>query len=95
MIEAARSRQSTTSAGDDFAVHCDNWDSLLFFLQTSATQWNVVAGLEGLYYIGLRHESFERDMKLYGIKRRNRPALYADLLIIERAALKVLNKVKD
>lgn len=66
----------------------------MFFLLVSS-KWNVVAGMAGLAYIGLRSNDIESEMNMRGIKKKQRAKLADDLHIIEHAALAVLNKLKD
>lgn len=87
----AQARKHAIGAGDDFEVWEENWDSLLFFLNVS-TQWNVVAGMGGLFYIGLNHTAIESEMNMRGIRKQRRAQLCDDLLMMERAALPLLNK---
>jgi hypothetical protein len=72
-----------------FEVWDENWNSVLFFL-ACATQW-VVGGMGG--YIGMNYPGVESVMR---IKRSpDREALFADLQVMEFAALEVLNKKED
>lgn len=66
----------------------ENWNSVLFFFALE-TQWNI-GGMGG--YIGLNYVAAESAMRLNEIPRRSRKALFADLRIMELAALPVLNK---
>ena len=66
----------------------ENWNSVLFFFDLQ-TQWNI-GGMGG--YIGLNYPGVESAMRLNEIQRQDRKALFADLRIMELAALPVLNK---
>lgn len=89
VIEAAQSQLEKED--DFFDVWQENWQSLIFFLAV-CTQWNVVAGgMGGLFYVGLNHTAIESNMNMRGIKKQQRLALCDDLLVMERAALEVLN----
>jgi hypothetical protein len=88
VIEAAQSQLKPPS--DDFEVWEENWETLLFFLAVS-TQWNVAAGMGGLYYVGMRHEGIAADMAMRGIRGKKAEALAETLRGMEQAALEVLN----
>lgn len=90
VIESARQNMAGDS-DDAFEVWEENWLSLLFFLAVS-TQWNVAAGMSGLFYVGLNHSAVEANMNMRGIKKQARLDLCNDVLLMERAALEVLNK---
>lgn len=94
MVEAAR-RSRVGGAQEAFEVWQECWDSVLFFCQYAATQWNVAVGMERPVYFGLRYEGVEAAMRMTGIRPANRAALLADLVEMERAALKVLNQIKE
>lgn len=89
VIDAAQSNLKPTD--DDFEVWQENWNSLLFFLAVS-TQWNVAAGMSGLFYVGLNHVALEANMNMRNIKKQNRLQLCNDMQLMERAALEILNK---
>ncbi|SHL10118.1 Phage related hypothetical protein [Nitrosospira sp. Nsp11] len=69
-------------------VYEENWNSVLFFFALE-TQWNI-GGMGG--YIGLNYTAVESAMRLNEISRQDRKALFADVRIMELAALPALNK---
>ncbi|MDF3024802.1 MAG: protein of unknown function phage-related protein [Alphaproteobacteria bacterium] len=69
-------------------VYEENWESVLFFFDLQ-TQW-VVAGMGG--YIGLNYAGAEAAIRLNEVPRNKRKPLFADIRIMEAAAMKVLNK---
>jgi len=75
-------------AGGDFAVHRDNWRALQFFLLLQ-TQWRVAAGMSGL---GLDYAGVAAAMELAAVPRARRQRLWADLQVMEAAALPALNR---
>lgn len=66
----------------------ENAASVEFFCRC-ATQWNVAAGMAGLYYLGLRYEAVESAMRMRRVK--GRATLFDDLQVMEGAALAALN----
>lgn len=83
-LEAAQALGET----EDFEIHEDNWDSWLFFL-TVQTQWiYAVSGL-GAQRAGMRYEGVESGARMAGLPRRQWPALFADVQVMERAVLAV------
>lgn len=91
IIESARKRRVNTA---EFEVWEENWESLLLFLGMG-TQWQVCAGMAGVMYIGIPAQSIEAEMNMQCIGKKQRPALLADIRIMERAALPILNKPRD
>lgn len=76
--------------GDVCEIHEDNWDTVLLFLDC-ATQWRVAIGMGGALWLGLDYAAVAALMQMRGLARARRAALLADLQIMERAALAVLN----
>jgi hypothetical protein len=91
VIEAARSQMKGVK-DDAFEVWEDNWTSFVFFLDYASSQWNVGIGLSQPAYFGLRYEAIESAMRMRRIKPSERPTLLADLVVMERAAIPILNK---
>ena len=74
----------------DFEVFEDNWPSFMFFMQLT-TQWvKDYPGMGGRIMSGLNYASVEAMMRIQRIK--NRQELFADIQIMEFAALPILNK---
>ena len=86
VIEEARRRAQPEE--DVCWVYEENWQSVLFFFALQ-TQWKI-GGMGG--YIGLDYAGVEAAMRLNEIPRSKRKALFADIHIMEAAAMKVLNK---
>lgn len=85
VIEAARRKAEPEE--EVCWVYEENWNSVLFFF-ACATQWVVsMSGRTGLNYPGV-----ESVMRMHGTKRKDRKALFADVQVMEFAALEVLNK---
>ncbi|KGE01004.1 hypothetical protein JL39_07625 [Rhizobium sp. YS-1r] len=79
---AARPKQD-----DEMEIMPANWDSLMAFLECQ-TQWRVAAGMAGLVWFGLDYvacklvlDSIDADTEVF-----------ADLRVMEAAALPVLNE---
>lgn len=72
---------------DSFEVWDDNWESVMFFVGLE-TQWSYAAGGMGKpRLIGLPSPCIESDMNMRQIARKARPALLADLRVMEKGAL--------
>ena len=83
-VAAARARGS----GEDFFYHDDTREAVLFFLDLWS-QWNHVGTMAGVVRTGLNYPAVESAMRLSGIGGKSRAALFADLQLMESAALKV------
>jgi len=86
VIEDARRKAQPEE--EIFWVYEENWQSVLFFFALQ-TQWRI-GGMGG--YIGLDYAGVESDIRLSEIPRRKRKALWADIKIMELAAIPILNK---
>lgn len=60
-----------------------------------ATQWRVAAGFGGVMFLGLDYQAVEAAMRLRGVKPRDRARLFAQLRVMEAAALPELNRRRD
>lgn len=69
-------------------VYEENWKSVLFFFALQ-TQW-VMGGMGG--YIGLDYAGVEAAIRLNEVPGNTRKSLFADIQIMELAAMEVLNK---
>lgn len=69
----------------------ENWEAFELFIALG-TQWRV-AGLG--QYIGISYPSMESVLNIFGIDSARRAALFADLRIMERAALDYFNERKN
>jgi hypothetical protein len=92
VIEAARHQKQGGEEEEAFEVWEENWTSLTFFLNYASTQWNAAIGMSRPTYFGLRYEGIESAMRITGVKAKERQSLFADLLVIEREVLPILNK---
>jgi len=88
-IELIKKQYKST---DDFEVFADNWDTVIFFSRLS-TQWRIAVGMGGGHYLGLDYSGVEAVMRLENIQKKK--TLFADLQIMEREALTVLNKKEN
>lgn len=69
----------------------DLWPAFRVFTRC-ATQWRMVIGFGSAYYQGLDYTGARQVMDLYGIRKRDRSAVFEQLQIMETEALKCLNK---
>ncbi len=74
------------SAEADCDVHSDNWEAVMLFNALS-TQWHLAGGLAGAARVGLSYPAAEAVMRLHGVPAKRRAALFADLQVMELAAL--------
>jgi len=72
-----------------FKVHPDNWDAVILFCSLS-TQWayGAMGGVIGLNYAGV---SLPLELAIQPDKQAD---VFAQIQLMERAALKVMNNVK-
>lgn len=75
----------------DFLVWDENWRAVTLFVGL-ATQWRLHLGMAGVYYQGLDYAAVEAALRLERIAPRDWPALFADLRVMERAALPLMNE---
>lgn len=87
--EAAR-----TPPSPDFEIHEDNWLSFQLFTGLK-TQWQIIAGFDRPYYTGLNYPAVDSFFNLLSIPKKQRPALLADIQIMEQTALEVFNKPRQ
>ena len=74
----------------DFYVDPENGDTVRVF-QHLATQWEIISGMGGNFYAGLKYESILPTLKLMGIKKKHHAGIFEGLRIMESAAMRVLN----
>lgn len=87
VISAAASRQAVRAdegEGEVFPVWSDNWSTWLQFLKVQR-QW-VYAGMSG-QRVSLNYPGIESHFRQAPVPRPDRPALWADLQVIEDAVL--------
>ncbi|MEP3298549.1 MAG: DUF1799 domain-containing protein [Pseudoruegeria sp.] len=73
-----------------FEVLPSNWKSVCTFLDCE-TQWRVVATMAGLVWFGLDYTAVDVELKRSGAD----DAVYSDLKVMERVALKVFSEAKE
>lgn len=76
---------------DGFQVWAENWRSLEIFCSLRH-QWILAVGLEGGKRVGLDYTRVESAFNMMNIRRKDRPSLFADMRIMEDAALDVWDK---
>lgn len=77
---------------EQFAVWGDCWDAVTFFCACEPC-WRFISNMEKTVRIGLDRCQVQTEMQLQGItKKKKQQALWADLRVMESAALSVLNK---
>jgi hypothetical protein len=67
-------------------VWSSNWESLLTFL-ACATQWRAVAGIGGIFWLGLDYTAADVVVSRRGVAG----TVWNDLMVMEAAALPILN----
>lgn len=96
VIEQAQSQmqggagQPAPDDKDAFEVWPENWTTVSTFCRLHAA-WHVIGTAAGLHTIGLDPARVRAMLKLLGIKRRKHPELMDALLVMEQAALPLLN----
>ena len=80
----------------DCKVWEENWQSVMFFAEYCGTQWQHVgvSGMAGVALLatGLNHASVIASLRTLRLPRKRFDEIFADVRIMERAALKVLNE---
>lgn len=76
---------------EEFGVLPENWQSLLIFLKCSS-QWEIVAGMGGCFYQGLKSERVDTVLNRSGLSTEEQNKIFDDLLLIEQGATPVLNE---
>jgi len=77
-------------ASQDCLVWEENWQAVSVFLSLR-TQWRMHVGMAGAIYQGLDYGAVEAVLRLQRVPRQYWPALLDDLLVMEAAALPLLN----
>lgn len=90
----AAARQQSSQVDGDIEVWPENEQSVKLFLSLG-TQWMVAVGVSAMRPLGLNYQSMESAMRVLNIPRKDRPALFSDVRLMEREVLKVLNKQDD
>lgn len=85
---------AVVAADEPVNVLPDNWESLRVFTAIR-TQWRYVScGMAGFLATGLDYAVLPEVWKLVGIPRKRRNAVFHDLLIMEAAAMSMINDRK-
>lgn len=80
-----------TDEHEGFEVHPANWPSMIAFLACD-TQWRVAATMAGLIWLGLDYQGV--DIVLRRSALDDPDAVFADLQVMEAAALDVLQEAR-
>lgn len=92
VVEAARARAGVGDQGEAaFEVWEENWTAVMLF-RNLGTQWEIVSGMAGMIYLGLKNEVVPEQMDRLRISRRDRPQYWDALDLMVRAALPLMNK---
>lgn len=91
VIQEARGKSEAPPVRREFGVWQENWIAVMLF-RNLGTQWNVVAGMGGAFYTGLKYEVVEGQMRRLRIPQKKWPDYWDDLYVMEAAALPLLNK---
>jgi hypothetical protein len=91
VVEAAR-RQANPQR-DDFEVWADCWAAFEFFMALRG-DWNVVSGL-AVARVGIPSDRIESAMRLKPIPRAERPQMYADVKLMERAVIGADHELRE
>lgn len=83
-----------SSIDDGYEVFPENADSVRLFEKVIGC-WRVCAGFKGLMYLGLDYPSVRAVMDLAGIPRKQWPALFRDLQVMEVAALDEIRLIQQ
>lgn len=82
------------TASDVCEYHADNELAFMAFCALQ-TQWRVIAGMGGAIYQGLEYVSIPVVMDHLRVARRRRAELFAELRIMESAAIAVFNEKRE
>ncbi len=82
--------------GDDeqsevFEIWPENVRTVELFIHLRS-QWQVVAGMGGVWHQGLRQEAIESVLRVCRIPAQEREAMMDDLLAMSDAAAEILNR---
>jgi len=87
VIESARTNKEQVL----FDVFADNWQAVQLFCRL-ATQWKIAIGMGAAVYLGLDYTAIDFLFKIENVSETAK--VFAELQIMERTALKYLNKDK-
>lgn len=76
----------------DCKVWRENWESVLFFAHHCGTQWRYVGvGMGGAMATGLDYTAVLAALRTLRLPKDRFEEVYADVRVMERAALTVMN----
>lgn len=78
---------------EEYGIWPDNWQTVQLFLLLQ-TQWRIAAGMVA-NWIGLDYAAVHAAMLMLGIPRKDRGEVFSGLVVMERAALPLLNRKRD
>jgi hypothetical protein len=81
-----------SASHDDFEVWADCWEAFVFFARDLAGEWSFVSGMTTMR-VGIPSDRIEAVMRLKPVPPRQRAQLYADVKVMERAALEADRKL--
>ncbi|MFC7515098.1 hypothetical protein ACFQUU_08790 [Herbaspirillum sp. GCM10030257] len=94
VIQAAEKNADKPAEDEDFGVFEENWRTFLFF-RDLRTKWDLVVLPSGrVKRVGLQWSEAERLMKIRHLPRKDRTALWDDLLMMELEALDVFSQAR-
>ena len=72
----------------------DNWQSFRVFT-AMRTQWRYVSGMAGMFATGLDYRALTEVWERTKTPEKDRDAIFRDLMIMESAAMEIINEVKN
>lgn len=79
---------------ESFDVYADNWESVAAFALLE-TQWRIAVGATRVVWLGIDYGSVPVILDALEVTGSRRSELFADLRLMERAALAVRNEQAD
>jgi hypothetical protein len=97
--EAIEAEVEQEAAQGTCEIHADNETTALAFLSLR-TQWRLVSGMSGVgmsgvAFQGLEYAAIPPVLELLQVPRKQRAIVFAELQVMERAALAVLNVKRE
>lgn len=93
-IELPDELREAEEAESECEFHPDNRLALVAWVSLQ-TQWRLIVGASGTLYQGIEYASIPVVLDSLRVPARQRPQLLADLRVMERAALTLLNAKAD
>lgn len=88
-----RAKQPQPEPVEDVELSPEEWAAWQIFLDT-LRDWNLVAGIGGVWFEGVKVPAIESAMNLRRIKPRERLKVWSMVKVLEDEARLVRNKVK-